>query len=76
MKVKLDTADRILITLVERAQRAGTGHSFAYKDHRIHVVHISDKEVMLRMPNNEELTLPRNIKEIAQKTAMLMGRVE
>lgn len=74
--VKLDRADSILIDLVEKAHRAGSGHSFKFKDHRIHVVHINDKSVYLRLPNDEEMVLPRNIKEIAVKTAMLMGRVE
>jgi hypothetical protein len=78
--VQLDLTDEILIGLVDSAVKAGVGHSFKPKHGgetywRVHVLAIDDKFVRLRAPNGEEMTLPRNVREIAQKTAMIQGRI-
>ena len=77
MKVKLDERDRILIQLVDKAQRTGVGRSFEWRGHRVKVLDINDKTVRISAgAYGEELEIPRNTREIAVKAAMLMGRFE
>lgn len=74
-QVKLDSTDRLLIQLVDKVLRAGVGRTFQWRKRTIKVLDINDKEVRIT-DGFEELTLPKNVREIAQKTAMLMGRME
>ena len=73
--VKLDSTDRLLIQLVDKVLRTGVGRTFQWRKRTIKVLDINDKEVRIT-DGFEELTLPKNVREIAQKTAMLMGRME
>lgn len=73
-KVELDHADRVLIALVDKALKAGVGRSFKFKRRTMKVLDINDKTIRIT-DGFEELELPKNVREIANKVAMLMGRI-
>lgn len=78
-EVQLDEADRIIIRVVEEACKRGVGRTFrSPTGQEIKVLAIDGKWVRIGYgPGHaEHLLLPRKIKEIATKTAMLMGRIK
>ena len=82
-KTQLDVADQILIKLVDKALKAGVGRSFRWRksttpgnpDIMVKVLDITDKEVRIKV-GHEEMTLPKDVRRIANQTAMLMGRIK
>lgn len=77
-EVTLDTADLTLIDLVDRAIDAGVGHSFKSPTGKmVKVLALNETWVHLEaMSTQERFTLPKNIREIAYKTAMLRSIAE
>lgn len=73
-KVDLDATDRILIALVDKATKAGVGRSFKFRHRTMKVLDVNEKTIRIT-DGYEELELPRNVREIANKVAMLMGRI-
>lgn len=77
MDVQLDEADRILISVAEKALKAGVGRTFSSPTGQdLRVQSITDRSIRLGYgPGFEEvLILPRDIKRIARLTAILSGR--
>ena len=77
-EVLLDRTDRILIDTVESAIEAGTGRTFRTPTGtRVRVAHLGDRWVRLEVMRLgipvETLNLPRDIRDVARRAALLRG---
>lgn len=72
-EITLDTADLTLIDLVERAIDAGVGRSFESPTGKtVKVLALDETWVRLQAISTQEcFVLPKNIREIARRAAMI-----